>query len=117
MATDATVTAAGLGGVGSIFELNVAMPVMIDAMLESVTLLTNVTNVMVDKLLADLEVNKDRCAELVEQSLMMVTPLAPVIGYDNAAKIAQAGLRREEDNSRNVPRREDSAGRQTRTNC
>ena len=47
---DATVTTAGLGGIGSLFELNVAMPVMIDAFLESVKLLANVSNVFVDKL-------------------------------------------------------------------
>ncbi|MEE9212053.1 MAG: class II fumarate hydratase, partial [Phycisphaeraceae bacterium] len=77
---DATVTMAGMGGVGSIFELNVAMPVMIDAFLESVKLLTNVSNVFVDKLLTGLEVNEQRCTELIEQSLMMVTSLAPEIG-------------------------------------
>jgi fumarate hydratase class II len=91
---DATITTAGLGGVGSIFELNVAMPVIIDAFLESVTLLTNVTNVFVDRCLAGLEVDRQRCAELVEQSLMMVTPLAahPKVGYDKAAQIAKRAM-------------------------
>ena len=65
------------------------MPVMIDAFLESVTLLANVSNVFVDKLLTDLEVNKERCEELLNQSLMMVTSLAPEVGYDNAAKLAK----------------------------
>ena len=86
---DATVTLAGMGGVGSIFELNVAMPVMIDAFLESVSLLANVCDVFVDKLLVGLEVNEERCRELVDGSLMMVTSLAPVIGYDEAAKVAK----------------------------
>ncbi len=86
---DATVTMAGMGGVGSIFELNVAMPVMIDAFLESVKLLTNVSNVFVDKLLTGLEVNEQRCRELIDQSLMVVTSLAPEIGYDNAAALAK----------------------------
>lgn len=86
---DATITAAGLGGVGSIFELNVAMPVMADAFLESVRLLANVTGVFVDKLLIGLEINEVRCAELVEQSLMNVTALAPAIGYDEAARVAK----------------------------
>ena len=86
---DATVTLAGMGGVGSIFELNVAMPVMIDAFLESVSLLANVCDVFVDKLLVGLEVNEARCRELVDGSLMMVTSLAPVIGYDEAAKVAK----------------------------
>jgi fumarate hydratase, class II len=88
---DAVITTAGLGGVGSIFELNTAMPVIADAMLESIHLLANVTNVFVDKCLAGLQVNRERCQQLLEQSLMMVTPLAahPDIGYDQAAKIAK----------------------------
>ena len=86
---DATVTMAGMGGVGSIFELNVAMPVMIDAFLESVTLLSNVCNVFVDKLLVGLEVNEARCAELLEQSLMTITALAPEVGYDKCSALAK----------------------------
>ncbi|MFA9477139.1 class II fumarate hydratase [Phycisphaerales bacterium AB-hyl4] len=86
---DATITTAGLGGVGSLLELNVAMPVMTDAMLESINLLANVANVFVDKLLVGLEVNAERCTGLIEQSLMMCTSLAPEIGYDNAAKLAK----------------------------
>lgn len=86
---DATVTTAGLGGVGSIFELNVAMPVMIDAFLESATLLTNVSNVFVDKLLTGLEVNEPRCAELIDASLMTITALAPEVGYEKCAALAK----------------------------
>jgi fumarate hydratase class II len=86
---DATVTTAGLGGVGSIFELNVAMPVMIDAFLESVTLLSNVCNVFVDKLLVGLEVNEERCKELLDASLMTITALAPEIGYDKCSELAK----------------------------
>jgi fumarate hydratase class II len=86
---DAVVTTAGLGGIGSLFELNVAMPVMIDAFLESVKLLANVSNVMVDKLLTGLAVNEERCRQLIEQSLMMVTSLAPKIGYEKAAALAK----------------------------
>ena len=86
---DATVTMAGLGGVGSIFELNVAMPVMIDAFLESVSLLANVSNVFVDKLLKDLQVNEARCTELLEASLMTITALAPEVGYDKCAALAK----------------------------
>ncbi len=86
---DATVTMAGMGGVGSIFELNVAMPVMIDAFLESVELLSNVSNVFVDKLLNGLEVNEQRCTELLEASLMTITALAPEIGYDKCSALAK----------------------------
>jgi fumarate hydratase class II len=89
LGNDTTVAAAAFGGVGSLFELNVAMPVMIDAFLESVKLLANVTNVMVDKLLTGLEVNEERCRQLIDQSLMMVTSLAPKIGYEQAAAFAK----------------------------
>ena len=65
------------------------MPVMIDAFLESVKLLANVTNVFVDKLLTGLEVNEERCRQLIDQSLMMVTSLAPKIGYEKAAAFAK----------------------------
>ncbi len=86
---DATVTMAGMGGVGSMFELNVAMPVMIDAFLESVSLLANVCEVFVDKLLVGLEVNVERCAELLDTSLMTITALAPEIGYERCAELAK----------------------------
>ena len=89
LGNDATVTAAGLGGVGSIFELNVAMPVLIDAFLESVDLMANVSTVFVDKLLASLEVNEQRCTELLETSLMTITALAPEVGYDKCAALAK----------------------------
>jgi fumarate hydratase class II len=94
-ANDQAITMGGFGGVGSIFELNVAMPMIADAMMESIDLLTNVSNVMVDKLLDGLQVNEKRCRNLIDQSLMMVTSLAPEIGYDKAAKIAKQAF--EED--------------------
>ena len=93
MGNDTTVTTANLGGVGSIFELNVAMPVMIDAFLESVSLLSNATTVFTEKLLAGLEVNEARCRELLERSLMTVTALAPELGYDACADLAKEAHR------------------------
>lgn len=89
---DATVTTSDLGGVGSIFELNLAMPVIADAMIDSIHLLTNTAHVFTDKLVLGLKVNRDRCEGLIEQSLMIVTSLAPEIGYDKAAKIAKQAL-------------------------
>ena len=94
-ANDQAITMGGFGGVGSIFELNVAMPMMAESLMESIELLTNASNVFVDKLLDGLEVNEQRCAQLIEQSLMMVTSLAPEVGYDNAAKLAKRAF--EED--------------------
>ncbi|MFW6060540.1 MAG: class II fumarate hydratase [Phycisphaeraceae bacterium] len=95
MANDQAIALGGFGGVGSIFELNVAMPMMADALMESINLLAHASNVFVDKLLKGLEVNQQRCEQLIEQSLMMVTSLAPEIGYDNAAKLAKRAF--EED--------------------
>ncbi|MGD9636576.1 MAG: class II fumarate hydratase [Pirellulales bacterium] len=89
LGNDTVVTTSALGGIGSLFELNVAMPVMIDAFMESARLLANVANVFVDKLLVGLEVNEDRCKALIDQSLMMVTSLAPKIGYEQAAAMAK----------------------------
>jgi len=86
---DATIALANFGGVGSLMELNVAMPVMADRMLDSIHLLARVSNVFVDKLLSGLEVNRERCEALLEQSLMLVTSLAPEIGYEKAAKLAK----------------------------
>jgi len=90
---DATITTAGLGGIGSLFELNVAMPVMIDAFLESVKLLANAANVFTEKLLVGLEINQQRCRELIDQSLMLVTSLAPVVGYEESAALAKEAFK------------------------
>ncbi|MCC5829870.1 MAG: class II fumarate hydratase [Phycisphaeraceae bacterium] len=86
---DQTITLAGMGGIGSLMELNVAMPVMADAYHETVSLLANGCRMFTDKLLVGLQCNEKRCADLIDQSLMMVTSLAPEIGYDNAAKLAK----------------------------
>jgi fumarate hydratase class II len=93
LGNDTVVTTAALGGIGSLFELNVAMPVMIDAFMESTKLLANVSNVFVDKLLKNLEVNEERCSQLIEQSLMMITSLAPEIGYEQAAAMAKEAFK------------------------
>ncbi len=89
IANDTAITYGGFGGVGSILELNVAMPVMADAMMESIKLLTAASQILVDKLLTGLQVNAERCEQLIDQSLMMCTSLAPVIGYDQAAALAK----------------------------
>lgn len=86
---DATVTTAGLGGVGSMIDLNVAMPVMAAAVLDSIHLLARTCHVFTENLLEGLEPDEDRCAALIEGSLAMCTSLAPVIGYDKAAALAK----------------------------
>jgi fumarate hydratase, class II len=86
---DAAITAAATGGAGSILELNVAMPVMAINLLTAIELLANVAGVFNEKCISGLVANRQRCEELIEQSLAMVTVLAPVIGYDAAAAIAK----------------------------
>jgi len=83
---DTTITWAGANGN---FELNVMMPVMAHALLESIRLLTNVVEVFCDKCVRGIVANEERCRELVELSMAMVTSLAPKIGYDRAAEIAK----------------------------
>ncbi len=83
---DAAITVGGLSGN---FELNVMMPVMAHNLLQSIALLTQAARAFSDRCIQGLEADRERCEELVEQSLAMVTALAPVIGYDQAAKIAK----------------------------
>ncbi len=85
---DAAVTTGGLGGVGSLLDLNVAMPMMGANVLDSITLLAGSCNTLNDKLIQGLEPDRQRCAELIEGSLAMCTSLVPVIGYDASAKLA-----------------------------
>ena len=86
---DATTTAAGLGGIGSLLDLSLAMPVMASAVLDSIHLLARTCHVFTDNLLAGLDADEQRCASLIEGSLAMCTSLAPVIGYDAAAALAK----------------------------
>jgi fumarate hydratase class II len=83
---DATVTWAGASGN---FELNVAIPVMGNALLESIRLLTNSMRVLADKTVNGLEINKERAKAMAESSPSIVTPLNRYIGYEAAAKIAK----------------------------
>src|SRR5579883_2103058 len=81
-------TAVGFAGSQGNFELNVYKPVMIYNFLHSVTLLTDACHGYVEYMLKGIEVNHATIQHHVEHSLMLVTALAPKIGYDKAAKIA-----------------------------
>jgi fumarate hydratase class II len=72
------------------FELNVYKPVIIAAMLQSVRLLADAARSFADNCVVGIRANKARIRELTERSLMLVTALAPSIGYDRAAQIAKA---------------------------
>lgn len=83
---DMVITISGLSGN---FQLNVMMPVMAHNLLSSVELLTNGVTLFSEKCIAGVTVNEERCKELVEKSLAMVTALNPYTGYDQAAEIAR----------------------------
>src|SRR5438093_3918908 len=82
-------TIAFSGATGGQFELNIMMPVMGLAALESVQLLAACTNAFVDFCAQEMEANRAGCERQVEQSLAMVTSLNPLIGYDAAAAVAK----------------------------
>ena len=83
---DATIAVCGQHGN---FELNVMMPVMAHNLLESVQLLASGARNFQERLVAGLQADRERCESLVEQSLAMVTALAPRVGYDRAAQLAK----------------------------
>jgi fumarate hydratase class II len=83
---DATIAWAGASGS---FELNVAIPVMGTALLESIRLLANTVRVLADKTIDGLEANLERAAAFAGMSPSIVTPLNKLIGYEAAAKIAK----------------------------
>ncbi|MFL2988537.1 MAG: class II fumarate hydratase [Candidatus Neomarinimicrobiota bacterium] len=78
-----------LGGLGGVFELNLMLPLIGSNILESINLLSNGMNMFRTKLLDDLQANEEKCIGYIEDSLAMCTTLAPIIGYDKAAKIAK----------------------------
>ena len=82
-----TVTVAGSQGH---FELNVYKPVLAQAMLQSIRLMGDAVNSFTDNCVAGIKANEPRIAELMQRSLMLVTALAPRIGYDKAAQVAKA---------------------------
>ncbi len=89
---DTALALGGFGGIGSLLELNVAMPMMAENLQQSILLLSNAAAMFVDRCIAGLEVNEAIATGTVERSLMMCTSLAPVIGYDKAAEVAKGAF-------------------------
>ena len=89
MGNHTTVTFAGAQGH---LELNVFKPVIAYNVLQSIRLIADAVLSFTDHCIVGIEPNIERIAELVEESLMLVTALAPHIGYDRAAQIAKAAL-------------------------
>jgi fumarate hydratase class II len=83
---DATIT---FGGTFGFFELNTMLPVVGYNLLQSIELLSSAARIFTEKCINGLEADAARCEANVEKSLAMCTALAPVIGYDKAARIAK----------------------------
>ncbi len=86
MGNHTTVTVAGSQGH---FELNVFKPVIALNILQSIRLLADASLSMNSNMIAGLKANREQITALMERSLMLVTALAPVIGYDRATRIAK----------------------------
>ena len=90
MGNHTTVT---IGGMNGNFELNVYLPVMADALLESIGLLANGSSTFAARCVQGLEADVAVCEDSVERNLAICTSLAPVIGYDQAAAISKEAFK------------------------
>ena len=82
-------TAVTIAGSQGHFELNVFKPVMIHNVLQSIRLIADGCHSLTDNCIAGIEANREQIGALMERSLMLVTALAPHIGYDKATEIAK----------------------------
>jgi fumarate hydratase class II len=89
MANDVAV---GFGGAGGYLEMNVYKPLMISNITHSITLLTDGCTNFRKFLIEGTQPNRKKIAEYVDRSLMLVTALSPVIGYDKSSKIAHYAM-------------------------
>jgi len=81
------------GAAGGNFQLNIMMPVMAHTALESIELLASGADAFVEFCVAEMTANEEACEAAVEQSLSMCTSLNPLIGYEQAAKLAKEAFR------------------------
>jgi fumarate hydratase class II len=85
-------TAIGWGGSGGYLEMNVYKPLIIHNLMQSIRLLADGCTNFRRFLVEGTEPNRKKIAEYVERSLMLVTALSPVIGYDKASRIAHHAM-------------------------
>ena len=90
MGNHTTITTAGSRGN---FELNVMMPVLADALLESITLLANMARTFTERCVRGIEANEPRAKELLEKNPSIATALNPYMGYDKASEVAKQSAR------------------------
>jgi fumarate hydratase class II len=89
---EAAVATAGIAGQ---LEINVMMPVIAYNLLQAIELLSNALPILVTKCIQGIEANEQRCKQLMEVSLALVTGLSPSMGYDLASQI---GMQADEQN-------------------
>ncbi|MBU1937180.1 hypothetical protein KKG05_07245 [bacterium] len=82
-----------IGGQNAPLELNMMMPMIAYNMLFSIEILTRGVKLFNEKCVSGIQANVERCSQLVEQSLALVTPLALKIGYERAAAVAEKASR------------------------
>ena len=87
MGNDAAI---GFAGSQGHFELNVMKPMMAYNVLQSMQLLGDAAVTFTDNCVSGIRADEDRIGQLLRESLMLVTALAPTIGYDNATKVAKS---------------------------
>ncbi len=89
MGNDVAIT---VGGQSGNFELNLMLPLIAHNLLQSITILANASRTLADKAVAGFTINREHMEELVEKNPILVTALAPHIGYDLAAQIAKKAM-------------------------
>jgi fumarate hydratase class II len=75
------------------FQLNVMLPVIAHNIIESITILANVSRLFAEKAIKGLEVNAEHIIELVQRNPIIATVLNPIIGYDKAAEVVKMALK------------------------
>ncbi|MCX8072972.1 MAG: class II fumarate hydratase [Candidatus Binatia bacterium] len=91
LGNDVTIAVSGVNGN---LELNTMMPIIAYALLESLELLGNAAALLAEKCVRGIQANRGRCHEHAEQSLALITVIAPRIGYDEAARLYKIALER-----------------------
>ena len=74
-------------------QLNAMEPVIIYKMMESIATMTNAMYVLADRCVSGIQADEKRCAELLDNSLVLATTLAPILGYEQASRIAKIALK------------------------
>jgi len=89
---DATIAIAGMNGN---LDLNVMMPVIAHALLESIAIMAAAARVLARKCVRGIRANEERCRQYAELTGQLVTAIAPVVGYDRAAELFKKAVARD----------------------